>query len=33
MDDISQIGPLANPTQFERVSKYLEIGKKEARLV
>ena len=31
--DTTQIGPLANPTQFERVSRYMEIGKKEARLV
>ena len=26
-------GPLANPTQFERVTRYLDIGKTEARLV
>jgi acyl-CoA reductase-like NAD-dependent aldehyde dehydrogenase len=31
--DATLVGPLANPTQFERVSRYLEIGKQEARLV
>ena len=31
--DSTLIGPLANPTQFERVSRYLDIGKTEARLV
>ena len=29
--DETQIGPLANPTQLERVSRYLEIGKQEVR--
>ena len=32
-DDATLVGPLANPTQFERVTRYLEIGKGEARLV
>jgi len=31
--DSTLIGPLANPTQIERVSRYLDIGKTEARLV
>jgi acyl-CoA reductase-like NAD-dependent aldehyde dehydrogenase len=32
-EDSTLIGPLANPTQFERVTRYLDIGKAEARLV
>ena len=31
--DSTLVGPLANPTQFERVTRYLDIGKTEARLV